>query len=47
MLQSSAEGFKKEAAAANEKAQKLQVANSKIQITLDKYSQVLDINPLL
>ena len=40
MLKSNSEAFKKEASAAYEKSRSLQVALSKIQVTLDSVSQV-------
>lgn len=40
MLKSNSEGFKKEASAASEKSRSLQVALSKMQVTLDSVSQV-------
>lgn len=42
MLKTNSEAFKKEATAASEKSRNLQVANSKIQATLDSTMQVID-----
>ena len=41
MLKTNSEAFRKEASAASEKSRNLQVANSKIQATLDSISQVI------
>ena len=41
MLKTNSEAFKREASAASEKSRNLQVANSKIQGTLDSTSQVI------
>lgn len=41
MLKTNSEAFKKEATAASEKSRNLQVANSKIQATLDSTMQVI------
>ena len=40
MLKSNSEAFKKEASAASEKSRSLQVALSKMQVTLDSVTQV-------
>ena len=40
MLKSNSEAFKKEASAASEKSRNLQVALSKMKVTLDSVSQV-------